>query len=66
MSEDVKKVDICLVLEPKQFEIVQFDVTSIADNQGSIFVTAKSVSTVRSEKRGKKLKTKKKDHINMV
>ena len=60
MPEDVEKVDICLVLEPKQFEVVQLDVTRIADNQGSVLVAANMSQAVRREKRGQKLKTKKK------
>ena len=61
MPEDVEKVYICLVLEPKQFEVVQLDVTRIADNQGSVLVAANMSQAVRREKRGQKLKTKKKD-----
>ncbi len=60
MPEDVEKVYICLVLEPKQFEVVQLDVTRIADNQGSVLVAANMSQAVRREKRGQKLKTKKK------
>ena len=60
VPEDVKKVDICLVLEPKQFEVVQLDVTRIADNQASLLVAANRARAVRREKRGQKLKTKKK------
>ena len=58
MPEDVEKVDVCLVLEPKQFEVVQLDVTRIADNQRSVLVAANKTQAVRSKKRGQKLKKK--------
>ena len=60
VPEDVEEIDICLVLEPKQFEVVQLDVTRTADDQGSLLVTASMTQAVRREKRGQKLKTKKK------
>ena len=56
MPEDVEKVDICLVLEPKQFEVVQLDVTRTADNQDSLLLAANMTQAVRREKRGQKLK----------
>ena len=60
VPEDVEEVDICLVLEPKQFEVVQLDVTRTADNQRSLLVAAANMTqAVRRKKRGQKLKTKK-------
>jgi len=38
LSEDTEQVCICFELKPKEFEIIKFYVTTIANNQGTVSI----------------------------